>query len=695
MSDGNKTSPAWIQRPFAIMGQTMDPWRLPKNPVEQVKIKRSFGFTVEHWFGCRFKTGGDSGRAYYFKTRHGVLEDCLGQYVQTAHDQGLKVLVYVNVHWFSNDFPAEMMARNADGTKMGAYGNGAIVCPSGPFHKFAMELAEDLSEYPIDGAFLDGPCAAICWCDSCRKEYRDTFGEDMPEGRLSLAQRRKLELWTADKVARFIRDFRQTLRRKRPEAIVYHNGGSVGHLTWTNRAAIKEADILGIEGGFIGYAPLQPQLPYKTTATGKLLECLAGGKPTVVFNDHAFKVYDYYPLPRPELDLLWGATIAGGANPWFLMYASNYDTHAAQVAKDWNAFIKKHEETLAGTRAVETAALLWSDSTHFVSTSVKIEEDSVHASGGGAVATKPVSADHETAFWGAYAMLARSGIPFRLVTEKDLADGLDSKVDLLIAPSVVALEEGAFGGLKKFVAAGGTLVADDAFALLDEAGRPRDRESLQSLLGAATTEVLPVARDNIDYFCVQDSRWNTGLTPAPLPRPTRAYRTETRHARPAGFYYQPLAGRYDDLTAISEMPAILTNEVERGHVVFIPMNLFEHYKSFCFEDHRRMVENMIKTFHHPLVAVDGLCGRGEVLLRGKQGKLLVHLLNYNGSVRPFAAISPLPDINVTVAPGTRITGARTLHSEAELAVHDNGRSVRIPQLDVTETLELDVQPAKA
>lgn len=684
----------WIERPFAIMGQTMDPWRLPTDPVQQVKIKRSFGFTVEHWFGCRFKTGGDSGRSYYFRTRHGTLEDCLGEYLQAAHAQDLRVLVYVNVHWFSNEFPASMLARNADGTAMGAYGNGAIVCPSGPFHQFAMELAEDLAEYPIDGAFLDGPCAAICWCESCRKEYRDKFGQDMPDGRLSLAQRRTLEHWTAEKVARFIHDFRQTLRRKRPEAIVYHNGGSVGHLTWTNRAAIKEADLLGIEGGFIGYAPLQAQLPYKTTATAKLLECLAEGKPTVVFNDHAFKVYDYYPLPRAELDLLWGATIAGGANPWFLMYASNYGTHAAQVAKDWNAFIKKHEQLLGNTRAVETAALLWSDSTHFISTSVKVEEDSVHAAGESAAATKPVPADHETAFWGAYAMLARSGIPFRLVTEKDLADGLGSELNLLIAPSVVALEEEAFRGLGKFVVAGGTLLADDAFALLDESGRPRNREMLQSLLGAVTTEALPVARDNIDYFHVSDSRWNAGLTPAPLPRPTRAYRTEARHAKPAAFLYHPLAGRYDDLTAVSDMPAILSNEVERGHVVFIPMNLFEHYKSFSFEDHRQMVDNILKTFHRPLVTVDGLCGRGEVLLRGKEGKLLVHLLNYNGGVRPFAGILPLPDISITVAAGTRVTAARALHAEAELAVSETGQTVRLPRLEVTETIVLDIQPDK-
>jgi hypothetical protein len=440
---------------------------------------------------------------------------------------------------------------------------------------------------------------------------------------------------------------------------------------------------------------MQAQLPYKTTATAKLLECLADGKPTVVFNDHAFKVYDYYPLPRPELDLLWGATIAGGANPWFLMYASNYGTHAAQVARDWNAFIKKHEESLANTRAVETAALLWSDSTSFVSTSEKMEEDSVHATGEGATAAKPVPADHVAAFWGAYAMLARSGIPFRLVTEKDLADGLGSELNLLIAPSVVALEEGAFRGLSKFIAAGGTLVADDAFALLDEAGRPRNREMLQSLVGAVTTDVLPTARDNIDYFHVSDSRWNTGLTPAPLPRPTRAYRTEAQHAQPAAFFYHPLAGRYDDLPAVSDMPAILSNEVGKGHVVFIPMNLFEHYRSFSFEDHRRMVDNIIKTFHRPLVTVDGLCGRGEVLLRGKQGKLLVHLLNYNGGVRPFAAILPLPDINITVASGTRITAARALHAGAELAVSENGRTVRIPRLEVTETLELDIRPAKA
>jgi len=44
----------------------------------------------------------------------------------------------------------------------------------------------------------------------------------------------------------------------------------------------------------IGYQPLAGQFLYKTAATGKLLATLAGGKPAVVFNDHAFKGFDYF-----------------------------------------------------------------------------------------------------------------------------------------------------------------------------------------------------------------------------------------------------------------------------------------------------------------------------------------------------------------------------------------------------------------
>ena len=687
----------WLHRPFGIMGHTCDFWLLPEDPAEQVRIKRGLGFQAEHWFAGRFKAGGDNGKSYYFRTRHGFLEDRLGPYLEAAHAQGLKVLVYLNVHWFSSEFPPAMLARKPDGSAMTAYGAGSLTCPAGPFYRFAMDLAEDIGEYAVDGVFLDGPYGSNCWCDHCRREHWEEFGMEMPGGRLSLAERRRLEQWGAEKIARFVGDFRRALRQKRPDAVVYHNGSSLGALTWSNQAAIREEDMLGIEGGFIGYGPLEGQTIYKSAATTKLLETLAGGKPTVIFIDHGVKVYDYYPLPRAEIDLMWAATLAGGANPWYVLYARNHTNHAADAARYWNGFINANADTLAGARAIERVALLWSDTTMLMASCAWQEkEDSVHAAEPGASATaRPVKGDHRAAFWGAYAMLARSAIPFRVVTEKDVAGGLEG-VDLLVVPSVAALEDPVFAAIERFVASGGTLVADDEFAVLGGEGGLRDAGRISALLGARAGEAVKAAQPNMDYIHVKDRKLGKGLTAAPLPRPTRAWRVTPLTGKPLAFFYEPLAGRYDDMPAVSDAPAVILTRVGQGAVIHMPMNLFEHYSAFNFDDHRRIVANLIGLHHVPQVRVEGLCGRGEVFVRGKEGRLLIHLVNYNGDVRPFARILPLLNVKVIVGKDLPVAAARALHVGTELSVRESGKgqTIRLGQLGTAETIVVELSPAR-
>jgi hypothetical protein len=600
----------------------------------------------------------------------------------------------VNVHWFAKGFPEEMFARNRDGSLMTAYGSGSLTCPAGPFLKFSTDLAEDLSAYPIDGVFLDGPIASSCYCDACKAEFRRRFGVEMPvaAGPLPLEIRRRLEEFIAEKIGRFVGEFRHSLRAKRPGAVVYHNGASLGRVTWSNRRAVENADFLGIEGGFIGYSPLPPQFLYKTAATGKLLEALAGGKPAVIFNDHAFKRFDYTPLPRPELDLLYAATVATGANPWYLIYYHNRETHAADVAREWNGFIAANRDVFAGTRAAETLALLWSDTTALVSSAAQEEEDSVHGVAGPAASlVGAAKANHPAAFNGAYALLARSGVPFRIVTEVELAEGLEG-IDLLVAPSVIALDGESFAGVEKFVERGGTLIADDAFALFDENGTMRDRARLGALLGASPTEEIKRSADNIDYIAFGKGKLFKGIAAAPLPRPTRAFAVERAGGKPLAFFHEPLGGRYDYITPVSRSAAVVENARGSGHAIYLPMNLFEHYCSFAFDEHRTLVMNALRRHHAPIVEVDGLEGRGEVIVRRKPGMLFVHLLNYNGAVRPFARITPLRGVKVLVRCG-KPASAKALHSGEQLPIRASkrGQVIRLARLDVAETIAVEIE----
>lgn len=701
----------WHSRPFSIIDQIWDYWLLPADVGEQVRFKKDMRFDAEHFFGSFFKTGGFDGKSWAFRTRFGCQRDLLDEYLPAAKAAGLRVLVYLNVHWFSDAFPKGMLARRADGQPLEAYGNGWLTCPAGPFLQYSLDLAADLGEYDVDGAFLDGPLGSVCWCDSCRRLYRQRYGEELPPGPLTLAQRTRLEEWAAEKVASYVRQFRQVLRGKRPEALVYHNGSTLGSPTWANRAAAREADLLGIEGGFLGYSPMQGQFLYKTAATGKLLECLAEGKPTVSFNEHAFKGYDWSVLGRGEMELLYAATLATGANPWFHINYTSRQGCAVEVASEWNGFIAGHRQTLAGLRSAEEIALLWSDSTALIARSAKEEEDSVHAQADAQVAQgadlrRVAGCDHNAALRGAYALLARSGLPFRIVTEHELAEGLeklDPPMRVLVAPSVVALNLAAFAGVTRFVRQGGLLVADDQFAILVNTGRAVVPGLLAALLGAVPGAPVPCAKPNLDYIARGDGWLFEGTAPTPIPRPTRAWECaspaaagEIPPAKPEvlAFLHEPMAGRYDHLPPVGHWPAAILNTSGRGRVVWLPMNLFEHYQAYSFDDHRQMIVNALRRLAPPTVEALGLDGHGEIMVRRAPGRLVIHLLNYAGAFRPFVKITPLHDVAIRVRKDLLprpAAAARALHAQQPLIVEDRGDYVliRLPVLRTAETVVIE------
>lgn len=41
-------------------------------------------------------------------------------------------------------------------------------------------LKEALKRYEFDGVFLNAPNYEPCFCESCRKKYRQVFGEELP-----------------------------------------------------------------------------------------------------------------------------------------------------------------------------------------------------------------------------------------------------------------------------------------------------------------------------------------------------------------------------------------------------------------------------------------------------------------------------------------------------------------------------------
>ncbi|MEM3659360.1 MAG: hypothetical protein QXU11_02985 [Thermoproteota archaeon] len=115
--------------------------------------------------------------------------DLIREYLPYARKHGIRVLAYLNMHWYSYDFGkkhADWEQRVEDGRSYGSvhplYGSGTTFCVNSGWRNWAFELIEEAMKTGIDGVFLDGPVVfpECCYCASCREKFSIEYGGEVP-----------------------------------------------------------------------------------------------------------------------------------------------------------------------------------------------------------------------------------------------------------------------------------------------------------------------------------------------------------------------------------------------------------------------------------------------------------------------------------------------------------------------------------
>jgi hypothetical protein len=133
-------------------------------------------------------SAGMDGTRFFFRTSVAGKPqvDRLGAYLPEAHRRGLRVIVYLNVHWYSMGFAAkhpDWVQIKEDGQPLsGVYKTGTSFCVNSAYREWVFQIVRDLCAYDIDGIFYDGPIffANTCYCSACRDKYRARYGADLP-----------------------------------------------------------------------------------------------------------------------------------------------------------------------------------------------------------------------------------------------------------------------------------------------------------------------------------------------------------------------------------------------------------------------------------------------------------------------------------------------------------------------------------
>jgi hypothetical protein len=290
-------------------------------------------------------------------------------------------------------------------------------------------------------------------------------------------------------------------------------------------------------------------------------------------------------------------------------------------------------------------------------------------------------------------MLARSGIPYDIVTDIGLTPAKLAKYECLLLPASAALSDDDVDMIRAYVEDGGHVIGLFDATLFAPDGRRREDLGLAGVFGVSFDGSLT------DY-----KTWNffspsgphpvfDGIDVPLYPAPPTGLDVSAREgADVLARFHAPLEGRYSALTA-PDKPAVVLNRTGRGQALFLAGSFGEMNYERNPAEYRQMMANAVRLFTTPPARLSGQVGNIEVVVRKQGERLLIHLVNYAGlPPRPFEALAPQRDLQVCLPayrgePGT----VRALMSgeDCSFAPGEDGLVIDVPVLNDYEVITVE------
>lgn len=662
--------------------------------------------------------------------------DILREYIPHAHRHGIRVLGYINMHWYSYAFARKHPGweqRMRDGTAYGRkhplYGGGTTFCVNTPWRDWAFELIREVMRTGADGCFLDGPVffRGACYCADCRRLFRAATGskrspkfEDWGDPWWKRFTEFRAESW-----ARFMGDASAAAREVNPDAAMFLNGGGYSALNFKNAydAARMESSqtFTGCEEFF--HCTERYDSPFKTLNLSRFLS--AGKNPGVVFTHHGLSTWHYTPLPPSEMATALAQTAAGGSNSWFAIFAPAIQSAKAEAlaALDTTGrFLVECDAFTTGDRSVAETGVLLSNQTgyHYISRHRGLcrdigsgSEQGLVADQGGPVRGADLSQlrqvseqilEHEQ--HGCLDACNFGHIPVRVLWDQHLVTTFHAgaastrrplassdTIKVLILPNAACLSDAQLAAIRSFVENGGGLVATFESGMYDERGTAVARKQWLRFLGIDRIEGVFHPSRTEDYLTLTSP---LGGLPANglIPRPPNALAIRPAHdAKVFARYLNPINKSYTQPRGISRYPALFSARRGLGRVVYIASPLFESFHRFHIDAHKQIARAAIEIASGKagLQVETNAPASLAIEVRAQGSRTLLHLVNVTGDMkRPLGEIVPLRDIEIAIR-ATEVNRARCLRSGKRLAVtHREDRvCFRVPRVDDYEIVLLE------
>ena len=716
---------AWKTRPMRMVRYDRLGEMLPSDPKALAEHARTIGQRMHANLEWVMATPGSApGLSYLanFQTDRFEVNPAIGEtdpirsYVPLAHEVGVMVFAYINLHWYSYAFTDEhldweqrLASGEGYGRKNPLYGDGATLCINSGWREFAFGMIEEAMKTGIDGVFLDGPVVypGCCYCEACQAKFGAQHGGTIPEEEDWHDPRwKQFVQFRETSMADFLDDARKSARSVNPDGGVFCNAGNwaYGNAVARNPWVLEDhQDITGAEAFF----HLRREGVAHTLDSAQSAKFLRAGKnPAVVFTHHCLGAWHYLGMPDLEMRRAFYQIAACGASNWLAVFAPALDHQEEKTLKpvtESYGFLSRHEDLLVGVDSAARTALVHSKATSLSYLSPRVgaraevhESDLImHVQQTDASDLKALKQACDQLcgdeFSGFFYGLTRNHIPFDVVRDVDLhQDGL-GRYDTVVLPNIACLDPAWCDALVAFARRGGTVIGSFESGQFDASGEPASGDFLRELFGVAEVvgTFAPAAFEEYIQVTAEGAEVFDGYIDGELiPRYRAALKV--RPAAGAGvlaWLMQPIGQVYLAPKPPSEFPAILLNRVGSGHGVLLTGTFGESYHSFGFLEYEQVLDGLLRRLPTSRAQIQtNAPSTVQMELWQREGELLLHLVNNSGDMRrPIDHIHPVPGVRVEL-PGVTATSVRSARGAA--VALDAGNDGSILQLDLTDQYDI-------
>lgn len=574
-------------------------------------------------------------------------EQYLRTHVERCHRSGAKAVFYIG--------PVQVAVGNPTFTK--ARPDWLRVRPNGkpdPTPNFAnirggyadwllAQLAHVTREFHVDGYWLDGyaPAHLHTYDASTRAAFREFSGgqeiplplEDKPDHSMSFDAvhdpvARKYVAWHEDHFVRLADQMRDVIRRQNPDAVIFANHSA--NRTWyfpdahTGEFPMHFASAIDIPSVELYWdVPGDPLYQQFVFAFMQGMTRERGASVWIQPSAHGVS-----GISSPvEMQLRGLECLPWGVIPEFVESAGR-----EEYFKTHRKNIQEREPWLQKSQAISYVGIVASEQTRTLHGRAAMQAYFSHT-------------------LGAFRAFQEKHLPVRVLTENDLEDMDLQGIQVLVLPNVACLSDRAAEVVRRFVRAGGGLIATHETSLYDEHFQRRDDFALADLFHCQyrRSNVVGQRIENLylsldkkhpitDSPVIQAKQANgwlvPGQPPAKGPIALIASATEVEPTQ-GGDVVATYNVNLPPERAAARHPAIIAAAYGKGRVVYFPASIDKgmfFYPDAYMREMLAAAARWVAPEHPPELEVDGpLILTATYRLQREKRRIVVHLLNQASS----------------------------------------------------------------